>query len=86
LSIGESFARIGNKGGNKMKEVTKETLIGDVIKICPEAKAVIEKHFGNGCFTCPGINVESITFGSAMHNIDPQVIVDEVNEVLKAEV
>jgi hypothetical protein len=67
-----------------MEEITKDAIIGDVIKLCPEAQAVIEKHFGNGCFTCPGINVESITFGSAMHNIDPQVIVDEINEVLKA--
>lgn len=67
-----------------MNQITKDTLIGDVIKSCPEAKAVIEKHFGNGCFTCPGINVESITFGSTMHNLDPQAIVDEINEVIKA--
>jgi hypothetical protein len=65
-----------------MNQVTKETLIGDVIKSCPEAKAIIEKHFGNGCFTCPGVNMESIAFGSTMHNLDPQVIVDEVNEAL----
>ncbi|OIP62092.1 MAG: hypothetical protein CO150_07810 [Nitrospirae bacterium CG_4_9_14_3_um_filter_53_35] len=69
-----------------MKEITKDTVIGDVIKLCPEARAVIEKHFGNGCFTCPGINMESIAFGSTMHNLDPKVIVDEINEVLKIKV
>ena len=69
-----------------MKEITKDTVIGDVIKLCPEAKAVIEKHFGNGCFTCPGINMESIAFGSTMHNLDPKVIVAEINEVLKSKV
>ncbi len=67
-----------------MKEITKDTVIGDVIKLCPEAKAVIEKHFGNGCFTCPGINMESLAFGSTMHNLDPKVIVAEINEVLKS--
>ncbi len=66
-----------------MKEINKDAIIGDVIKLCPEAKDVIQKHFGSGCFTCPGINMESIAFGSTMHNLDPQVIVDEVNEILK---
>ncbi len=61
------------------ENITKESIIGNVIKSKPGAKKVIEKYFGNGCFTCPGINMESITFGSTMHNIDPQKIVDEIN-------
>jgi len=68
-----------------MNQITKETLIGDVIRTCPEAKAVIEKHFGNGCFTCPGINVESITFGAAMHNMDPDAIVREIEAITEKE-
>ncbi len=61
------------------KKITKDTMIGEVVNMSPEAKAVIEKYFGNGCFTCAGINVESIAFGAMMHNIDPQKIVDEIN-------
>ncbi len=61
------------------KKVTKDSIIGDIIKMSPGAKAVIQKHFGNGCFTCPGINMESISFGSMMHNMDPNKIVDEIN-------
>ncbi len=61
------------------KKVTKDSIIGDVIKDIPGAKAVIEKYFGNGCFTCPGIKLESISFGAMMHNMDPQKIVDEIN-------
>lgn len=60
---------------------TKDSVIGDVIKSSPEATKVIEKYFGNGCFTCPGINVESISFGSMMHNIDPEKVVKEINEL-----
>jgi len=60
-------------------KVTKDSLIGDVIKLSPKTKEVIQKYFGNGCFTCPGINVESISFGSMMHNLDPNKIVDEIN-------
>jgi hybrid cluster-associated redox disulfide protein len=61
------------------KKITKDTIIGDVIRMSPEAKAVIQKYFGNGCFTCAGINMESISFGSMMHNLDPNKIVDEIN-------
>ncbi len=61
------------------EKITKDSVIGDVIKGHPGARNVIEKYFGNGCFTCPGINMESISFGSMMHNMDPQKIVDEIN-------
>ncbi len=61
------------------KKITKDSIIGEVIKISPKAKEVIQKYFGNGCFTCPGINMESISFGSMMHNLDPNKIVDEIN-------
>jgi len=61
------------------KKVTKDTLIGDVIKNHPGGRAVIEKYFGNGCFTCAGINVESLSFGAMMHNLDVNKIVDELN-------
>jgi hybrid cluster-associated redox disulfide protein len=63
------------------KLVTKESIIGEVIRESPGAKAVVEKYFGNGCFTCPGINMESISFGAMMHNLDPEKIVKEINEL-----
>jgi len=62
-------------------KVTKDSVIGDVIESVPGAKTVIEKYFGNGCFTCPGIRMESISFGSMMHNIDPEVVVKEINDL-----
>ncbi len=59
----------------------KDMTIGEVIKTHPGAEKIIEKYFGNGCFTCPGINMESITFGSTMHGVDPEAIVKELNEL-----
>lgn len=64
-------------------EVTKDSMIGDVIKAVPGADKVIEKFFGNGCFTCPGINVESIAFGATMHNVDPEKVVDDIKLLLE---
>jgi hybrid cluster-associated redox disulfide protein len=63
------------------KTVTRDSLIGDVIRDIPGAKDIIQKYFGGGCFTCPGINVESLSFGAMMHNIDPDRIVKELNEL-----
>ncbi len=62
-------------------EVTKDSIIGDVIKTVPGAEGVIRKYFGSGCFTCPGLNIETIAFGSTMHNADPEVIVNEINNL-----
>lgn len=59
--------------------ITKDTVIGEVLEMKPEAIEVIRKYFGEGCFTCPGINMESIDFGAMMHGVDPQQIIDEIN-------
>ena len=59
----------------------KDMNIGEVISAHPEAEKVIEKYFGSGCFTCPGINMESIAFGAMMHSVDPEAIVKELNEL-----
>ena len=59
----------------------KDMNIGEVISLHPGAEKIIEKYFGGGCFTCPGSNMESITFGSTMHGVDPEAIVKELNEL-----
>ncbi|MDA8157250.1 MAG: DUF1858 domain-containing protein [Actinomycetota bacterium] len=66
-------------------KVTKDSLIGDVIDSSPEARGVIEKYFGNGCFTCPGIKVESLSFGAMMHNVDADKVINEINKEGKNE-
>ncbi|MDA8326943.1 MAG: DUF1858 domain-containing protein [Nitrospiraceae bacterium] len=66
-------------GEKEKNTVTKDSLIGDVINRSPEAKRVVEKYFGNGCFTCPGIKVETLAFGAMMHNVDPAKLISEIN-------
>jgi hybrid cluster-associated redox disulfide protein len=60
--------------------VNKDMLIGDVLQLKPSSKDVIEKYFGMGCFTCPGIIWESLSFGATMHNRDVEAIVEEINK------
>jgi hybrid cluster-associated redox disulfide protein len=58
-----------------------DMIIGEVLQAHPEAEKVIEKYFGAGCFTCPGMRMESLSFGAMMHGIDPEVVVRELNEL-----
>ncbi|MBI4285736.1 MAG: DUF1858 domain-containing protein [Chloroflexi bacterium] len=59
----------------------QDMLIGDVIAMHPGAERIIEKYFGGGCFTCPGMKMESVSFGAMMHNLDPEVVIKELNEL-----
>lgn len=65
----------------KSSEITHETLIGDVIRNVPGGEDIIKKYFGNGCFTCPGMNMESISFGAMMHGLEPDPIVRELRQL-----
>lgn len=55
--------------------------IGQIIEAHPDAEKIVEKYFGTGCFTCPGMRVESLSFGAMMHNIDAAAMVKELNEL-----
>jgi len=71
-----------------MSEITEitaidgETIIGDVVERLPGGADVIEKYFGNGCFTCPGIRMESINFGATMHGVDAEAVVADLRKLL----
>ena len=64
--------------------INKDMLIGDIIKLYPKAKEIIEKFFWEGCFTCPGINIESLSFGATIHSVDINKIVDEINNKIRS--
>ena len=59
--------------------ITKDMLIGDVIRRYPSTEDIFRRHFGKECFTCPGSNNEDIEFGSAMHNVDVEKVLKELN-------
>ena len=59
----------------------KDMNIGEIVKASPEAEKVIAKHFGTGCFTCPGMKMESVAFGAMMHGLDPDKILQELNSL-----
>ncbi len=62
----------------------KDMNIEEVISMHPGAEKIIEKYFSGECFTCPGIQMESIAFGAMRHGVDPRVIVRELNDLEQA--
>ncbi len=63
-----------------------DTLVGSLIKIYPVTKPIFEKHYGEGCFSCPGQAFEQVQETAHMHNVDPDLILGEINQVLAAEI
>jgi hybrid cluster-associated redox disulfide protein len=63
-------------------KITKNMSIGEVMEKYPQTSEVFMKHFGNGCFTCPGAKTEDIAFGATMHGIDAEVILKDLNEAI----
>ena len=60
------------------KAITKDTTIAEVMRICPNAAEILSKH-GMACFACMAAPAETIEEGAVMHDVDVQVVVDELN-------
>ncbi len=62
--------------------IDSNTLIGEIIANYPKATPVFQKHFGDGCFDCPGQSYESVDMACRIHNIDPAQFLVELKEAL----
>ena len=60
-------------------EITRETLLSDVLENCPEAMPVFQQ-IGMHCLGCAMASGENIEEACAVHGVDP----DEFVEYLKA--
>ena len=65
---------------NVMK-VTKDMGIMDVVQLYPDSVPVFE-DFGMHCFGCMAARFENIEQGCYAHGIDPDVLIDAINEMI----
>ncbi len=65
-----------------MSEVTKETIIGDVLDICPET-APLFLEMGMHCLGCPASRGESIEAACMVHGTDADELVSKINDFIK---
>ncbi len=67
----------------KKKPVIKKTMtINDVLNI-DENLATVLMGFGLHCFGCPMSRMESLEEAAMVHDVDVDVMVEELNEALK---
>jgi hydrid cluster protein-associated redox disulfide domain len=60
---------------------TKSTPIIEALRAHPKAREIFTKH-GMGCIGCMGSTTETIERGAAMHDIDVEALLVELNNLL----
>ncbi len=64
-----------------MKEVTKQSIIGDVLDAAPDTAAFF-LEIGMHCLGCPSARGESIEEACAVHGTDADALVAKINAFL----
>ena len=64
--------------------ITKDTIIGDILKVAPQA-APIFMGIGMHCLGCPSSRGETVEQACAVHGVDVDALLAEVNKLAQAE-
>ncbi len=67
-----------------MATVNKSTMIGELLQI-DENVAPILLNIGMHCLGCPSSQMETIEQAAMVHGIDPDMLVDEINNFLASQ-
>ena len=67
---------------NIMAQVTKETMIGELLNINIDAATPVLLGIGMHCLGCPASQTETIEEAAAVHGVDADELVRTLNEKL----
>ena len=67
-----------------MAAITKETLIGEALAIDLDVVAPVLLEMGMHCLGCPSAQGESIEEACMVHGMNPDDIVNKINDALAA--
>lgn len=67
-----------------MAQITKDTMIGELLRDQEHIDSIAEVLFGIGmhCLGCPSSQMETIEQAAMVHGIEPQELVDRLNDVI----
>ena len=67
-----------------MAQITKDTMIGELLRDQEHIDSIAEVLFGIGmhCPGCPSSQMETIEQAAMVHGIEPQELVDRLNDVV----
>ncbi|MBQ3089909.1 MAG: DUF1858 domain-containing protein [Oscillospiraceae bacterium] len=64
-----------------MPEITKDTIIGDILRICPDAVPLF-MSIGMHCLYCPSAQGETVEQACFVHGVDVDTLLDELNSII----
>ena len=65
-----------------MTEITKEMQIGELLMIAPDVAPILMRA-GMHCLGCPASQMESLEDAAAVHVLDADILVAQINDFLK---
>ena len=67
-----------------MAQITKDTMIGELLRDQEHIDSIAEVLFriGMHCLGCPSSQMETIEQAAMVHGIEPQELVDRLNDVV----
>ena len=66
-----------------MAQITKDTIIGDILDIAPET-APIFMSIGMHCLGCPSSRGETVEQACMVHGVDVDSLLAEINKLIPA--
>lgn len=63
--------------------ITKDTIIGDILRIAPQTAPVF-MGIGMHCLGCPASQGETVEEACAVHNVDVEALLAKVNGMIAA--
>ena len=66
-----------------MAQITKDTIIGDILDIAPQTAPVF-MSIGMHCLGCPSSRGETVEQACMVHGVDVEALLDEINKLVPA--
>lgn len=64
-----------------MAEITKDTILGDILDIAPEAAPAF-LNIGMHCLGCPASRNETLEQACAVHGVNTEDLLAQVNQIV----
>ncbi len=79
----ENSTTTQTNGGQTMATITKDTIVGDILDIAPEAAPAF-LNIGMHCLGCPASRNETVEEACMVHNTSVDDLVKELNDIIAA--
>ena len=66
-----------------MAQITKDTIIGDILDIAPQTAPVF-MSIGMHCLGCPASRGETVEQACMVHGVDVHALLEQINKLLSA--